>query len=327
MQPSNGARRRRQPVGRIRHRARQRLGRAARAAAARRRRSRRTVVNASISGDTTSGGRSRLPALLSAAQADARDHRARRQRCAARPAAGDDARQPGRDGARRARPRARKVLLVGMQVPPNYGRSYSEEFAAMFASVAKAEGAALVPFLLAGVADAPNAAGAVPGRSHPPERAGAPDDRSTTCGRCCARCSSLDALTRGSRLSASARGPGRAAAPGCARGASGARPRCASRCASRCCICGAAVAAASRRAVPGAGMAARGAGAGIAARGAGAGRRLRGAAALAHLRARRRRAACAGALARAMHLGSRDRRAARLAAAMAAASARRGVCN
>ena len=59
----------------------------------------RTVVNASISGDTTAGGLARLPSLLREQQAGARGHRARRQRRAARPAARDDARQPGRDGA------------------------------------------------------------------------------------------------------------------------------------------------------------------------------------------------------------------------------------
>jgi acyl-CoA thioesterase-1 len=42
-------------------------------------------------------------------------------------------------------------------VPPNYGRAYGDQFLALFASVAKAEGAALVPFFLAGVADGPDA--------------------------------------------------------------------------------------------------------------------------------------------------------------------------
>ena len=46
-----------------------------------------------------------------------------------------------------------KVVLVGMQVPPNYGAAYSDEFAGLFAQVAKANNAALVPFLLKGVAD------------------------------------------------------------------------------------------------------------------------------------------------------------------------------
>ena len=46
-----------------------------------------------------------------------------------------------------------KVLLLGMQVPPNYGRDYSARFSALFATVAKANNAALVPFFLRGVAD------------------------------------------------------------------------------------------------------------------------------------------------------------------------------
>jgi acyl-CoA thioesterase I len=51
-----------------------------------------------------------------------------------------------------------KVLIVGMQVPPNYGQDYTKRFAQVFASVAKAHKAALVPFLLKGVADVPDAA-------------------------------------------------------------------------------------------------------------------------------------------------------------------------
>jgi len=61
-----------------------------------------------------------------------------------------------------------KVMVVGMQLPPNYGARYGQDFAALFADVAKAEGAALVPFLLAGVADAPNAEQLFqPDRIHP----------------------------------------------------------------------------------------------------------------------------------------------------------------
>jgi acyl-CoA thioesterase-1 len=48
-------------------------------------------------------------------------------------------------------------MIVGMQMPPNYGARYSQDFSALFANVAKDEGAALVPFLLAGVADGPQA--------------------------------------------------------------------------------------------------------------------------------------------------------------------------
>jgi acyl-CoA thioesterase-1 len=44
-----------------------------------------------------------------------------------------------------------------MQLPQNYGQKYARDFAALFATVAKAEGAALVPFFLAGVADGPEA--------------------------------------------------------------------------------------------------------------------------------------------------------------------------
>ena len=55
-----------------------------------------------------------------------------------------------------------------MQMPPNYGRKYAEEFSALFANVARAEGAALVPFLLQGVADGPNAEALFqPDRIHP----------------------------------------------------------------------------------------------------------------------------------------------------------------
>ena len=57
--------------------------------------------------------------------------------------------------AREAKSSGAKVLIVGMQVPPNYGRKYSDDFAALFANVAKKEGTELVPFLLKGVADVP----------------------------------------------------------------------------------------------------------------------------------------------------------------------------
>ena len=49
-----------------------------------------------------------------------------------------------------------KVLLLGMQVPPNYGTAYGEQFAGLFPKVAKAHKAAVVPFLLKGIADGPD---------------------------------------------------------------------------------------------------------------------------------------------------------------------------
>lgn len=115
------------------------------------------VHNASISGDTTSGGRTRLPALLALdkpsiviLELGAND--ALRGLPLAMTRENLDAM------AKAAKLAGARVVIVGMQVPPNYGRQYTDEFAELFGAVAKADGAALVPFLLAGVADAPNAA-------------------------------------------------------------------------------------------------------------------------------------------------------------------------
>jgi acyl-CoA thioesterase I len=110
------------------------------------------VVNASISGDTTSGGRSRLPALLAQHQPT---------HVILELGANDALRglpvSMTQDNltamARAARSAGARVLITGMQMPPNYGRKYAEDFASMFAAVAKSEGTALVPFLLKGVAD------------------------------------------------------------------------------------------------------------------------------------------------------------------------------
>ena len=74
--------------------------------------------------------------------------------------------------ARAAKAAGAKVLLVGMQVPPNYGRRYSDDFAALFGTVSKTENTALVPFLLKGVADVPNAETLFqPDRIHPKAQA------------------------------------------------------------------------------------------------------------------------------------------------------------
>ena len=110
------------------------------------------VVNASISGDTTSGGRSRLPALLKQHQPTV----------VVIELGGNDAlrglpmsmtEQNLLAMSEQAQQAGAKVLLVGMQVPPNYGSAYTRDFEAVFAKVAKAKGAQLVPFLLKGVAD------------------------------------------------------------------------------------------------------------------------------------------------------------------------------
>ncbi len=125
------------------------------------------VINASISGDTTSGGRSRLPALLT-------QHRPTHVLIEL---GGNDALRGlpltmTRDNlaamVKASRDAGAQVLMLGMQVPPNYGRKYGDDFAALFASVAKAGGAALVPFFLEGVANAPNAEAMFqPDRIHP----------------------------------------------------------------------------------------------------------------------------------------------------------------
>lgn len=110
------------------------------------------VVNASISGDTTSGGRSRLTAVL-------KQHK---PSILVIELGGNDAlrglpmamsKDNLRAMTRAAKAAGAKVLLLGMQMPPNYGAAYGREFAEVFEQVAKEEKAGLVPFLLKGVAD------------------------------------------------------------------------------------------------------------------------------------------------------------------------------
>ncbi len=130
-----------------------------------------TVINASISGDTTSGGRSRLAPLI-------------------------DLHHPthiiielGANDALRGLPVAKteenltamvqtalkskaKVLLVGIQIPPNYGAEFTKQFTATYPKVAKANKVGLVPFMLAGVADSPDFAKLFQAdRIHPTEAA------------------------------------------------------------------------------------------------------------------------------------------------------------
>jgi len=110
------------------------------------------VVNASISGDTTSGGRSRLPAAL----------RTHKPAIVIIELGGNDALRglplaSTRDNllamTKAAQAEGAKVVVVGMQVPPNYGAAYGREFEGLFTDVAKQARAGLVPFLLKGVAD------------------------------------------------------------------------------------------------------------------------------------------------------------------------------
>ena len=110
------------------------------------------VVNASISGETTSGGAARIDEAL-----------ARTKPGLVIVALG------GNDGLRglpasqiqanltriveAARRRGARVLLLGIRMPPNYGPQYVREFEAVFTEVARRHKVLFVPFLLQGVAD------------------------------------------------------------------------------------------------------------------------------------------------------------------------------
>jgi acyl-CoA thioesterase-1 len=109
------------------------------------------IVNASISGETTSGGRTRLPALLSqhkpnvvVVELGANDG----LRGLPVPAATDNLRTM----IAQAQAARAKVLLVGMRIPPNYGRNYTDSFAGMYTTLSTQFKLPLVPFMLEGVA-------------------------------------------------------------------------------------------------------------------------------------------------------------------------------
>ena len=113
-----------------------------------------TIVNASISGETTLGGRNRIADALA-------EHK---------PAVvivqlggNDGLRGNSIEETRRnliaivgaSRKAGARVLLVGMRIPPNYGKVYTRRFEALFAEVARQQNASLVPFMLQGFADKP----------------------------------------------------------------------------------------------------------------------------------------------------------------------------
>ena len=115
-----------------------------------------TVDNASISGDTTSGGLARLPAVL----------RQRHPKIVVIELGGNDAlRGTSMSETRKnldamatlAASAGARVVIAGMMVPPNFGHKYQAEFAQMYAEVAAVHHAALVPFIFAGIADRPDA--------------------------------------------------------------------------------------------------------------------------------------------------------------------------
>jgi acyl-CoA thioesterase-1 len=112
------------------------------------------IVNASISGETTSGGRTRLPALLDqyhpsvvVIELGANDG------LRGLPVASAEANL--RTMIALAQKNNAKVLLVGMRMPPNYGRAYTERFYGMYESLSTQLKTSLVPFMLEGVAQDP----------------------------------------------------------------------------------------------------------------------------------------------------------------------------
>lgn len=108
------------------------------------------VVNASVSGDTTAGGVTRLPALLAEHEPDL-----------------VVVELGGNDGLRgigfgttegnlhtiveQAQAAGAKVLLLGMRMPPNFGEAFNRRFVQIFHDVAERHEVALVPFLMDGV--------------------------------------------------------------------------------------------------------------------------------------------------------------------------------
>jgi acyl-CoA thioesterase-1 len=110
------------------------------------------VVNASISGETSLGGRNRLADALTQhhpviviLELGAND--------GLRGQAPEATRENLLTMVRAARTAKAKVLLVGMRIPPNYGPDYTEKFHASFVAVANQTQTPLVAFLLEGFAD------------------------------------------------------------------------------------------------------------------------------------------------------------------------------
>jgi len=129
------------------------------------------VVNASISGDTTSGGRSRLAPLL----------KLHKPAVVVIELGGNDALRGlpmgmTRDNlaamAKQSRVSGARVLLLGMEMPPNYGAKFGQDFREIYTSVARAEKTALLPFFLKNVGDLADPTRLfLPDRIHPNEQA------------------------------------------------------------------------------------------------------------------------------------------------------------
>jgi len=109
------------------------------------------IFNASISGETTSGGLTRLPALLEQKkpgivllELGAND--------ALRGLSVSQTENNLRKMIQLSKKSGAKVLVFGIQIPPNYGQDYTNQFKALFSKLAKQEGVELLPFFMQGVA-------------------------------------------------------------------------------------------------------------------------------------------------------------------------------
>lgn len=107
------------------------------------------VVNAGVSGETSSQGLNRLPAIIGL----------RPSIVIVELGANDGLRGVPVEAIRRnldaivagLQAQGIKVILAGMEMPPNYGRKYTEAFREVFKTVAEERGVPLIPFLLEGV--------------------------------------------------------------------------------------------------------------------------------------------------------------------------------
>jgi len=126
------------------------------------------VVNASISGDTTAGGRARLPALLKQhAPAIVIIELGGNDALRGQPLAGTRANLDAMTAI--SQKAGAKVLLVGLRLPPNLGPMYVREFDRLYVDVAKTYRAALVPYLFEGFGE--NLAMFQPDQIHPTAQA------------------------------------------------------------------------------------------------------------------------------------------------------------
>ncbi len=126
------------------------------------------VFNASISGETSSGGLSRLPKLLEQKkpgivllELGAND--------ALRGLSVQESEKNLRKMIEQSKNSGAKVLLFGMQIPPNYGQEYAKQFENLYPKLARQEQVELVPFFLKNVASDINLFQA--DRMHPNEKA------------------------------------------------------------------------------------------------------------------------------------------------------------